>query len=146
MTRDDIIRWARKAGMQGMLTDVVTTFDELERFAALVAAAERDRMIADGWRQCAVGQRTTQFCAEAERIRAEEREACANLCDEIAQRNESDHDSCWSYGNWECAVAIRARGKTAQAEPDLSHCPYCGGLADCEPGLDSNFCRRCQRA
>ena len=41
MTRDDIIRIARQVGMQGMLTDVVTTFDELERFANLVAAAER---------------------------------------------------------------------------------------------------------
>lgn len=42
MTRDDIIRIARQVGMQGMLTDVVTTFDELERFANLVAAAERE--------------------------------------------------------------------------------------------------------
>lgn len=36
MTRDDIIRLAKEAGMAGMLTDVVTTFDELERFAALI--------------------------------------------------------------------------------------------------------------
>ncbi len=35
------------------------------RFAALVAAAERTRMIADGWRQCAQGQKTTQWCAQA---------------------------------------------------------------------------------
>jgi hypothetical protein len=39
MNKEDIIRMAREAGMAGMLTDVVTTFDELERFAALVAAA-----------------------------------------------------------------------------------------------------------
>jgi hypothetical protein len=38
------------------------------RFAALVAAAERNRMIADGWRQCAQGQKTTQFCAVADRL------------------------------------------------------------------------------
>jgi hypothetical protein len=44
------------------------------RFAALVAAAERNRMIADGWRQCAQGQRTTQHCAVAEQARLEERE------------------------------------------------------------------------
>ena len=42
MTRDDIIRMAREAGMHGMLTDVVCTHDELQRFAALVAAAERE--------------------------------------------------------------------------------------------------------
>ncbi len=42
MNRDDIIRMAREAGMAGMLTDVVTNFDEIERFAALVTAAERE--------------------------------------------------------------------------------------------------------
>ena len=43
MNREDIIRMAKKAGMAGMLTDVVTTLDELERFAALVAAHEREK-------------------------------------------------------------------------------------------------------
>ena len=38
----EIIKLAREAGMQGMLTDVVTTIDELERFANLIAAAERE--------------------------------------------------------------------------------------------------------
>ena len=77
-----------------------------------------------------------------------EREACANLCDEIAERNEADHDSCWSYGNWECAAAIRARGQTTQPTPehDLSRCPNCGGVMDCEFRANLNFCRRCQRA
>ena len=42
MTQEDILRMAREAGMQGMLTDVVTTVDELARFAALVADAERE--------------------------------------------------------------------------------------------------------
>lgn len=42
MNRDDIIRMAREVGMQGMLTDVVTTLDEIERFAHLVAASERE--------------------------------------------------------------------------------------------------------
>jgi hypothetical protein len=37
-----IIEMAREAGMAGMLTDVVTTFDELARFATLVAAAENE--------------------------------------------------------------------------------------------------------
>lgn len=42
MTREDVIRLAREAGMQGMLTDVVTTLDELETFAQLVAQQERE--------------------------------------------------------------------------------------------------------
>jgi hypothetical protein len=42
MTRDDIIRMAQRVGMSGMLTDVVTNIDELERFAYLVAAKDRE--------------------------------------------------------------------------------------------------------
>lgn len=42
ITRDEIIKMAREAGMHGMLADVVCTHEELERFAALVAAAERE--------------------------------------------------------------------------------------------------------
>jgi hypothetical protein len=73
------------------------------RFAALVAAAERNRMIADGWRQCAQGQKTTQHCGMAEQVRAEEREACARVCETEGARV----DASWAS----CAAAIRARGQ-----------------------------------
>ena len=85
MDREDVIRLAREAGFNvkhlygedevceqeyeywrenpDIGQDVIT--HTVERFAALVAAAERDRMIAEGWRQCAEGQSTTQFCATA---------------------------------------------------------------------------------
>lgn len=52
-TREQVMAWARHAGMAGMITDVVTTMGELECFAALAFAAgqafERDscRSIAD---------------------------------------------------------------------------------------------------
>jgi hypothetical protein len=141
MNRDDIIRMAREAEAIGN----TATIPLLARFAALVAAADRDRMIADGWRQCAVGQRTTQWCAEAERIRAEEREECAKVCEETTA---SWTQQVYNGACMDCATAIRARGKTAQPapDPDLSYCPYCGGPADCEPETNLNFCRRCQRA
>ena len=42
MTRTEVIAIARDVGICGMLTDVVCTIDELERFAALVAEAERE--------------------------------------------------------------------------------------------------------
>jgi hypothetical protein len=57
MTRDDITRMAREAGMQGMLTDVVTTVDELARFAKLAYEAGA----------------------------AAEREACSRVCDAVAE-------------------------------------------------------------
>ena len=42
MTRDDITRMAREAGFGGFLEPNWDLREELERFAALVAAAERE--------------------------------------------------------------------------------------------------------
>ena len=47
MTREDVIRMAREVGagepnLHGRIDYVVMTYNELERFAALVAAAERE--------------------------------------------------------------------------------------------------------
>ena len=74
MNRDDIIRMAREAGMAGMLTDVVTTFDELERFAALVAAAEREtcaeackRLLYDGEDSYVVNKCVEAICARGKK-------------------------------------------------------------------------------
>jgi hypothetical protein len=58
---DDIIRMAREAGMVGMLTRFMLTLDELEHFAALVAAAERETCCKIVYGQCEsdnVAQRT----------------------------------------------------------------------------------------
>ena len=59
MTKDDIIRMAREAGLnveQGFLLRVTGIDEDLERFAALVAAAER--------------------------------EACAKVCDDLADKDK----------------------------------------------------------
>ena len=72
LSRDDIIEAASKAGFETkrdmIWVDGWEITPTLTRFAALVAAAERNRMISEGWRQCAQGQRTTQFCAVADRL------------------------------------------------------------------------------
>ena len=91
MTSDDIIRMAR--GAWDSDADPWLTHEQrfLERFAALVVAANNPEVaIAEAYR-----------CGE-EAGRAAEREACADICDQhasaegIAQR---------------CAAAIRARGQ-----------------------------------
>jgi hypothetical protein len=74
------------------------------RFAALVAAAERDRMISEGWRQCAKGQKTTQHCGMVEQARLEEREACARVCEGREWVSGQPLPS-----NVEMAAAIRAQ-------------------------------------
>lgn len=44
------------------------------KFGRLVAAAELERMKSEGWRQCAEGQRTTQYCGQLEYAVNAERE------------------------------------------------------------------------
>ena len=75
MTRDDIIAMAREAGfVDESFCRWGAYTDDLERFAALVAAAERNRL----W--------TQEHWTEYERaIVAAEREACARVCDEQAE-------------------------------------------------------------
>ena len=80
MTRDDIIRMAREAGFAfdyDDYPDICHTYmnvgrEGIERFAAIVAAAER--------------------------------EACAQIADEVGDDDEDCHA-------WTAAAAIRARGQ-----------------------------------
>lgn len=120
MTREDVIRMAREAGMGGMLTDVVCSMAELERFAYLVAASERQKHQADierwkaeastaeKWRGIACAKhgdgRTVQTIQQE--AAAAEREACALVCEakDTGRRLTTD------YKVLECASAIRARG------------------------------------
>ena len=94
MNRDDIIRMAREVGIVfANHTAVGSEENLLQNFAALVAAAERNRL----WTQA--------HWTEYERsIVAAEREACARLCDEVGGRDSDTHA-------WDAAVAIRARGR-----------------------------------
>jgi hypothetical protein len=87
MTRDDILRMAREAGFAASWS--VAAGEALERFAALVAAAERNRK----W--------TQDHWTEYERsIAAAEREACAKVC--------AEDGLLWGQ---RYAAAIRARGE-----------------------------------
>ena len=105
MDREDIIRMAREAGLD---PDLWNYTDAFERFAALVAAAEREKVAA--WmmaRGYATGHGDTieDLLVELEwQVRESEREACAKVCEDRERAN--------LYGVKECAAAIRARGNT----------------------------------
>jgi|688.fasta_scaffold07898_15 hypothetical protein len=73
MTRDDIIRMAEESTPDHMIGGCEFDYAQLEHFANLVAAAER--------------------------------EACAKVCDVLADK----HTFEGGYAN-ECAIAIRERG------------------------------------
>jgi len=52
--------------------------------------------------------------AFAELVRADEREACAKVCDDLPtpERMSLDNESLWEAATLDCADAIRARGNT----------------------------------
>lgn len=115
MNRDDIERMAVEAGGGTPEWDGIWELngDALERFVALVAAEKEQQMIRDGWRQCAKGQRTTQYCGLLDAAVKAEREACAKACE--ARKiidSEYEYDRHYNQGAEHCAFAIRARGET----------------------------------
>lgn len=78
MTRD-VIEMAKKAWAESGESWVKPEWFEdraaaFERFAQLARADEREQMAQEGWRRCAVNQRTTQFCGQLQQaVEAERR-------------------------------------------------------------------------
>ncbi len=97
MTRDDIIRMAREAGYNSE-DGGVFKFDDfsLERFAALVAAAERESMTINSIHSCH-SECQRPICVLVREAVAAEREACAQIAFNATTYIEA-------------AKAIRARG------------------------------------
>ena len=113
MTRDDIIRMARKANLHertkvagGYIVNI-PNLENLERFAALVAAAEREKVAA--WMRARSyatghGDTTEDLLKQLEwQVAEREREACAK----VAESYEPRCDVCPKG----VAAAIRARGE-----------------------------------
>ena len=115
MTRDEIIRMAREANLGGIGHRGGFIFFQpgtqgLEHFAALVAAAEREAcaqwMMARGYATGhgdSIEDMLQELCWQAKEA---EREACAQVCDDIDTEYEGEDVSA----TW-CAAAIRARGE-----------------------------------
>jgi hypothetical protein len=115
MTRDDIIRMAREAGLH-LATDVhwmpIIGLEYAEKFAALVSAAECERNDAYikslhesvSWQ----AERVLACLKALEQAVLAEREACAKVCEEVGERRQH---LMHKHTSSECADAIRARGQ-----------------------------------
>lgn len=117
MNRDEIICMAREAGGHchhgdfNMGHSYEFQPDQLEYFAALVAAAEREKLIFNDERVL----KSIGFQLEVDKfIKAieAERESCAKLCDELADDAAKKQDFHALAAAESCSEAIRARGKT----------------------------------
>lgn len=104
MTKQEIICMAQEAQMPFYWrTGEITYLDKLERFAALVASAERERIKQANAPEI---ERINAHIKELEDDVKAEREACAKVCEEQMQGK-----SIWIEGARACSLAIRARGQ-----------------------------------
>ena len=91
MDREAVIRMAREAGI-----GPVYGYESIERFAALVAAVERNKLAAWMMRQgyaTGHGDSIEKLLEELEwQIAEREREACAKVCDVLAVHPEYASD------------------------------------------------------
>ena len=110
MTRDDIITMARECGNWSGQTIEMNDVG-LEMFANRVAAAERNKvaqwMMARGY-ATGHGDTVEDLLNELDwQVREEERELCAQMCEEIANKPSNVVLGV----ALDCAAAIRARGE-----------------------------------
>ena len=124
MNRDDIIRWATQCKMPyDYVTGEIVQIEKLEAFAALVAAAERNKLAAwmiqfgfatghgDTMEQLvdALGSEIVdRIELEIDVAVAAEREACAKVCEDLESVSPEEDNPA----PWHIAAAIRARGNT----------------------------------
>ena len=108
MTRDDIIRMALEAMPYEDGNYFVVHSNEIEHFAALIAAAEREAIesaLTDPENQ--PSQWGTVTIEHMEQQVAAEREACAKVCELI----DTSAFGTERHAPNDCAAAIRARSK-----------------------------------
>ena len=113
MTKQDIICMALKAELiydeecTSPWIEETNLTPFLERFAALVASAEREKHKWD-IHSCSPTCNRYACVATREAVLAE-REACAELCEMLDVANPKGKS--WDEGTIDCATAIRARGQ-----------------------------------
>ena len=118
MNGEEIIRMAQEAGIKGPLPArqgyrMFASPYRLQRFASLVAAAEREKlaawMMSQGY-ATGHGDTVEDLLKELEwQIAEREREACAKVC-EILEAEDDSFYAEFSRAK-DCAAAIRARGE-----------------------------------
>jgi hypothetical protein len=107
MTRDEIKQLALDCGfaLREQQFGGVDLYPHVYNFSERLIEAVIEKMKAEGWRKCAKGQHTTQFCGQLEQAVLAEREACAQVCDGFVRRRQP---TC--FGEL-IAAEIRARSK-----------------------------------
>lgn len=87
--------------------------------AARAAIARAEAALATSQPDASMTREYASRDAELEQARAEEREACAKVCDSLVHPSAMTNDPgrMWIRGTTDCAAAIRAIAAAQQAEP-----------------------------
>lgn len=105
MDKQDIIRMAREAGIRNDCDGIWCDADQLKRFAALVIKPWADQLEVERKRF----QELNDIVAVGmQHARADEREACAELCERMARRTDDIRSAALEMA----AENILARGNT----------------------------------
>lgn len=111
MNQDDIIKMAKEYADEVTNGYGVVTYEfdlyGLEKFALLIRAAERERIIAANAPEI---EKVNVYIKTLEDAVADEREACAKVCDELAADAAKEQDFHALFAAESCADAIRERG------------------------------------
>ena len=108
-----VIEMAREAGGDDLFDEMQTSF--LERFAELIRADERNSWPAE----MEAMERQVNILTDAlAQAKAEEREACAKVCDDLSAHYWAKDDAIESVNCEECATAIRSRSSEHRARKD----------------------------
>jgi hypothetical protein len=115
MTREELIRMGAASGLSyyGMGKDRERFIAHMQRFADMVLAAQpspgpdtaKVKLFNDRMALSEEALTAMKAIAAAE-ARADEREACAKVCEDLGMATNGMHER-----NHECATAIRARGQ-----------------------------------
>lgn len=115
MTKEDIIAMVQEAIFacpnENPFDFQLKTLKQIEHFAALVAAAERERLLATDIHSCHAN--CERFaCVQTRKAVEAEREACAKVLDEMADQMAADMEPSTAIA-WvrNRAAHIRARGQ-----------------------------------
>ena len=114
MGTDKVLALAKQAGFHEEGENIIVGYNRVVVTKRLIefAALLQQQMIEDGWRQCAVGQGTTQFCGIAEELRKDaERQWVGLTDDEIVYLSKTVGNAIINDGRFARAIEAKLKEK-----------------------------------
>jgi ribosomal protein L15 len=109
VNREEVLEMAEKAGIGRKKSTYGASNFDLQKFARLIAENEREKVNEEFERR--IVRQRNNFGKVLLKAVADEREACAKVCEQMSWPGRSDEALWKGDASDECAKAIRARGE-----------------------------------